>query len=276
MRLGTLPALFLVAALAAGCPKARTSAATQPNGPKLFDPAASDPKAVTLVDGMITALGGQAAWDAAHEIAFDETIQNGDNVVLAVKHIWDRWNGRHHYEMKNTGGQLMVAGYDMYEGTGFAKANGHETNADQKAEIIGMAKKRFGQDVYYFLLPYRLKDPGVHLGKPEEEGEPGKPTTDPPKWDSIKVTFDAGVGTGDTYYVWINKETHLPDFVHMVPAGKPDDFRLIYQWTDWVTVGGLKFSTKRLNQGIKEESITYANVEVHANPNVDNYVPVVQ
>jgi hypothetical protein len=273
MRLSEISLVCVTLAALGGCPKARTSAATQSTGPKMFDVAASDPNAIKLVDGMVATLGGDAAWQKAHQISFHEVIMNGTNPILDVTHTWDRWNGRHHYETKNTGGQAIVAGYDIYEGIGFAKVSGHEVSAQNKNDIIAMAKKRFPQDVYPFTILFRLKDPGVHLGKPEDQGEPG---TTVAKWDSIKVTFDQGVGTGDTYYIYINRETHMPDQIHKVDAGQPDDHRIVYELSGWTDVGGLKWPTKKQNAGLKDEVITFDNIKVTESTDSELYVPEVK
>src|SRR5688572_10818239 len=92
-------ALLLVAsALAAGCPKPRTSAATQPAG-LAFDPAASDAKALETADAMIAALGGYDKWNAVKELSFEVKIKVGEDLKLWGIHSWDRWNGRHNLQL---------------------------------------------------------------------------------------------------------------------------------------------------------------------------------
>src|SRR5687767_7368241 len=88
--------LCFLALLASGCPKPRTSAATQPT-PVAFDPAGSDPKALAVVDAGVNALGGKANWDKLKELKFTVKYKDGDVLKAQFEHAWDRWNGRHYW-----------------------------------------------------------------------------------------------------------------------------------------------------------------------------------
>jgi hypothetical protein len=168
------------------------------------------------------------------------------------------------------------------------------------------AKRRFDTDTYPLVLPYKLKDPGVHLKFAEERAPDGAPVGTPAKLDAIAVTFDPGVGpdSGDTWYLVVDKVTHLPVQVERVLAGKPDTERLGFTYEKWVEAGGLKFATVRTTLGYTKpdapktpldipvewktvvpftadpvpnpgEIILVAEIKVNAEPTDDLYIPQV-
>lgn len=248
-----LIALVLCAGLAA-CAK-RTAPATQGTA-KSFNAGASDPKAVAIVDQMVAALGGEANWNKAHEIIWKQSIIIDGKLAVLSKHAWDRWNGRHQFSNWFTSGGFSVAMYELYGDTAFAFVDPPkgppvpQMKAD-KEHLVTEARKRFDIDAYQFVLPFKLKDPGVKLAFSEERQAEGAAQGSPMKYDVIKVTFEPGVGPSpsETWYVVIDKATHLPDMYEHVAAGKADNERGGYKIEDWVEAGGLKFATRRTTLG---------------------------
>jgi hypothetical protein len=276
---------------------------------KAFDPAASDPKAVAVVDQMIAALGGEANWNNAKEISFTQGIIIDGKMQALLSHAWDRWNGRHQYKNFYGDGAASVSMHELYGEQAFAfvqpmKGPPSKTMSTEKDKAIAEAKKRFDIDVYQFVLPFKLKDPGVKLAYAEERQAEGAAPDAPMTLDTIKVTFDpaVGPGAGETWYIIINKETHIPDYVEHVAAGKADNERGGYKLDDWVDVGGLKFPTRRTTLGYTKldgpkvplqipptwmplgpfepmevpspgEIILIKNIKVSGEPDEDLYVP---
>jgi hypothetical protein len=257
-----------LAGLVGACGTPRTAAATQPT-PAAFDPAKSDPKAVALADTVIGALGGEANWQKAKELMWFQAIIVDGKIADASYHSWDRWNGRHDYKRVDPAGKLGVSMYDMFgQSKGYAfveDANGgHKSVSADKEAMIGEAKKRFGSDVYPFVLPFKLKDPGTHLKISEERPAEGSKAGSPMKFDVLEVTFDDGVGPGakDTWYLVVDKETHLPESAEHHAGGKPDTERSGFTLEDWVEVGGLKFATVRKTLGYTKADAPTVAVEV--------------
>jgi hypothetical protein len=247
-------ATVTLAGLLLGC-ASRQSAATQTTI-KAFDPAASDPKAIEVADGMINALGGEANWNKTKEITWTQLIILDGKVVNWARHSWDRWNGRHQYQRLDPSGQVGVTMHDLFTDTKFAYVEGSAGLAKQMREdtaaMATEASKRLTDDGYRLTQLFKLKDPGVHLKfseeRPADDDKSEKPEM---KIDVIQVTFDPGVGpaAGDVYYVAIDKATKMPLQIEHVPQGRPDNERSATRLEDWKESNGLKFATKYTNIG---------------------------
>jgi hypothetical protein len=265
--------LLASAGLAAGCPSPRTSAATQTT-PKDFDASKSDAKAVAIADEVITAVGGVAAFDKAHQISFTEKVILDGQEKVNVHHDWDRWNGRHRFEKKDPATQVdVMVAYEIYGEASFAEIDGkNDVPRETIAQVKGEALKRVQLDTFNLLFPFKLKDPGVTLKYVEERAEPAAP--DKPVYDVIRVSFDAGVGPspGDVYYVVVDKATHLIKHIELVEQGKADNQRIGYAFSDWQDVGGLKLSLKRQNIGYAAELLEFSGVKISATINDDLFV----
>jgi hypothetical protein len=307
-----VPGLVLsLALLAVGACGSRKSAATQTT-PAAFDASKSDPKAIAIADQVLAAVGGEANWGKAKEIIWFQAIVVDGNVKDASEHSWDRWNGRHRLIRLDPSGSAGTTMHDLFDGTGTAHVSDAEGNhspamAGQRADMIKEATRRWAIDSYMLTMFFKLKDPGVKLAYVEERREIGAADPNGPmKYDVIKVSFDEGVGPspGDVYYILVDKESHLPDVIEIVPAGKADDNRLGYRLSNWVDIGGLKFPQIRDNIGyamqpdakkgpivipapmrkqvgelpplqvtIPGEQYLFQKIEVRDSPTDDHYVP---
>lgn len=259
---------FALAALAFGACASRQSAATQATAP--FDAAKSDAKALAVADAMLAALGGEATWNNAKEIVWFQGIVIDGKLVDGSRHAWDRWNGRHQYTRLDPAGQMGVTMHELFDTTSYAFVEGSAgavpaMQAD-KEKMVAEARRRFDSDGYPLLLPYKVKDPGVHLKFAEERPVEGSPQGAPMKYDVIQLTFDPGVGpaSGDTWYLIVDKETHIPQSVEHVLSGKTDADRMGFTYEKWVDAGGLKFATVRTTLGYTKPDAARVPVEVPA------------
>ena len=241
----------LVLAACAG----RQTAATQAT-PAAFDAAKSDPKALAIADQVLTALGGEANWNKAKEISWSQGIVIDGKLADFSRHSWDRWNGRHRYERMSPNGTYGVTMHDLFDETSYAltttaKGGTEKVSTADKPNMVAEAKRRFATDVYPFVVQYKLKDPGVHLKVAEERPADGAPASSPMKYDVLELSFDPGVGpaSSDTWYVVVDKTSHLPTSVEHHIGGKPENERSGFTLEDWVDVGGLKFAGKRVTIG---------------------------
>ena len=245
--------IFTVAAIAlsAAC-GGRPGPATQNAG--AFDPKGSDEKAIAIADQVLDAVGGAANWAKAKEIVWSQAIVVDGEVKDGVEHSWDRWNGRHQFTRFDNSGSMGKTSHDLYGDYAFglivdSEGRSMEVMKAETPKYATEAGRRFVVDSYVFLLPFKLKDPGVHLKFVDEA------TAKDTKHDVIKVTFDAGVGpASDTYYVLVDRTTHLPAVIEKVPAGKSDDARQGFKLAEWRDAGGLKFATQRWTLGYTQES----------------------
>jgi hypothetical protein len=280
--------LAAAAALAgAGCSK-RTTAALNPNGPKLFDVAGSDPKAVAIADQVLAAVGADK-YEKTHEFVWTEMVVDEGKPIFTFKHAWDRWNGRHRMSWQDAAGTVIVGMYEIWGSVATAMANGEQLAAGNTKDVVAEAKKRWPSAVHALFLPFLLKHPGAKLAYVEERPWiPPMAGEEPPaveegktpemKYDVIKLTFAPGTGTapGDEYYLLVNKESHMIDAIEFKPDGKPPEHRLGYKMAEWQDVGGMKFCVKRVNIGRPAEVWSFTGIEAHGSANEDLYVPVVR
>lgn len=266
MKLVAVTALLAVPLLA-GCPKPRTSAATQPT-PLAFDVAKSDPKAIEVVDAGTATIGGAAPWEALKELRFSVTY-NQDGVSQAeYEHAWDRWNGRHFFvatDMATTHGKAddvkaLEIKHDLFDRdkSPWAAYDGTQLMRGESGERAAVATKQLMSDLYYLAIVHKLKDPGVILAI--DNAEVLIPETVPackPSCTAIKVTFEKGVGT-ETWYVNYNNSSHLPEVIEQQRGAGRIGFLL----SDWVDAGGLKWPTKLQNIGLPGEVIKFDAVKV--------------
>ncbi len=311
MRIAFASLFTLSVALLAACGPGRTTAATQPT-PKTFEAAGSDAQAIAIVDQVIAASGGEAAWAKAKELHWIHAVIVDGKIVYLVKHDWDRWNGRHRMAKYLPGGAQNTVQHDLYEGTGHAFVVSPDGRQDPltRDDINDMKKEgttRLWADSYMLALPFKLKDPGVHLKYKGERAEPpATPDAPPPttaKWDIIRVTFDPGVASTpeDIYELLINKETHLIDVVDKIKVEAGEEKVIGYKLEHRVDAGGLKFASGWINLGFKDspmqqlelppewqgavppgtqvpvpgELVVMANIQVDDEPDDDLYVPIV-
>src|SRR5262245_44612143 len=98
-----------LAMVVAGCGAGRTTFASYPSGAAAFDRATSDPKAVEIADKVITAAGGHDKWTGVKQIRWTQSITQGEGKpAVMFDEAWDRWNGRHHLQIHQKSGDLIV------------------------------------------------------------------------------------------------------------------------------------------------------------------------
>jgi hypothetical protein len=220
-----------------------------------FNPATSDAKAIAIADDVLAAVGGAVNWAKAKEIVWSQAIIVDGEVKDFAAHAWDRWNARHQFTHYDAQGNVGKTSHDLFGDYSFGYKNGNEAPRAELHALVDDAMTRFNVDTYPLFLPFKLKDPGVHLAFSEERQEEGAPKSSPMKYDVIKITFDSGTGpaSGDTYYLIVDKATHMPFMVEKVAAGKKDDMRSGFRFEEWKEVAGLKFATKRVTLGYGDE-----------------------
>ncbi|HXO20832.1 MAG TPA: hypothetical protein VOA87_13020 [Thermoanaerobaculia bacterium] len=221
--------LALAAALAAGPAASRLTAQTAP--------ANGDAEADRIAGQVMDALGGRAAWDATHYIHFTFAGRR--------THTWDKWTGRHRVEGKTRDGESFVVLENLNTHEGQAWVNGKPAAGDQLKKFLELGYGTWVNDTYWLLMPYKMKDPGVHLAFSGEETLDGKP------YDKLELTFDhVGLTPGDHYTAYINRETHLMDRWRYVLEGmKPEDKPGVWKWEGWQRYGKILLAPHRVEVG---------------------------
>jgi hypothetical protein len=266
--------LGIVTLLLAGtfaCGASRTTFARYPGAPAAFDAAASDPKAVELATKVFAAAGGPGNWDKAHMIHWLQATTQEGKPTGQSELSWDRWDARQWTKVKQAD-HYVVTAYDIY-GTfsmGHLETEKGMHQALVAAEVeqaVAITKKSWHVDTAIMCLPFLLMEPGAKLTYvgPIKDGDT--------EYEQIKLAFapaDTARAAGFDFDIYVDKTTNL---IHRVDYIKPTGEHYAYAFSDWTTVGGLKFATKRTNVGANEV-ITISNIDV-GEPDDRLYVPSV-
>lgn len=262
-----------------GCPKPRTSAATQPT-PVAFDPARSDAAAIAVVDAGTAALGGADKWTTLKELQFTIKYTQAGKLQAEHTHSWDRWNGRHRFQNVDIGSlggdpddvRIADVRYDLFDkdATPHALFDGGVVDRKSGAEQAKAARQSLTQDLYFLAIIYKLEDPGVILKLDNPEVVVPGSEACKPSCTAIKVTFDPAVGT-DTWVVNYNNETKRPEVIELQKGGG----RVGYSLEDWTDAGGLKWPGSLHNIGLPDEVIQFEDIKV-GTPDDATYMPSVQ
>jgi len=224
----SLPAALVAAAFLAG--------ACARNAPQ--DLHGSDPRAVEIADQVMTALGGKQQWDALHGLRWSFGAMLGDSVRSTRRHAWDKMTGQHRVDGVNRLGQSFTLIHTLGDTTsGMAWMNGTPIEGDSLKKMIRRANALWVNDTYWFLMPYKLRDPGVTLKYA------GDTTMAGGTYDRLALSFDhVGLTPGDHYWVYVNRANHRVEHWEMVLEGDQPP-PVGYSWEGWEQHDGLWFAT---------------------------------
>jgi hypothetical protein len=198
---------------------------------------APDPNAIA--DEVMVALGGAEAWNATHYLRFDFAVERGGKTLVTRAHTWDKWSGRYRLEGKNKKGEPTLALMNLNTKDGKAYLNGKELSGAEAKKALEDAYATWVNDTYWLIMPYKMKDPGVHLAYG------GQRKLGAESYDVLVLTFgNVGLTPKDKYWAFINKKTHLMDkweFVLTGEKGPPEAFL----WKNWQRYGKIMLSPEK-------------------------------
>ncbi len=198
----------------------------------------SDPRAVAVADRVMEALGGAQAWDELRGLRWSFGSAVNDTVRgTPRRHAWDKHTGWHRVEGTNRSGQDFCVIHNLHDGRGKAWVSGQAIEGDSLKNLITMGKAIWINDSYWFLMPYKLRDPGVTLeydGQVDEQGV---------SYDKIALSFkDVGRTPGDRYWVFVNRANdRIEKWAYVLQGREPPPS--VYTWEGWEAHGGLWFPT---------------------------------
>ena len=228
--------------------------------PAQFDPSRSDPRAIVIADLAMAALGGRQAWERTRFIYFAFAVERDGRRVAYRTHLWDRWEGRLRFEGRGKNGSPFVVLMNTETRTGEAfrlsvaapavegggMAGAEKLDAATARPLVEEAYADWINDTYWLLMPYKMKDPGVHLAYAGEEARDGE------DYDLVELTFDdVGLTPRDRYWAHVNRRTHLMDRWSYVLQDDPLGSQpTVWDWKGWVRRGRIllcqeKVSTRR-------------------------------
>ncbi len=222
--------------------------------------AAQDPKAVSVAEAMISAMGGKGGWDKARFLRFDFTVVRDGKQIVSFSHWWDRYDGRYRVEGVDPKGGPWKAYLNVGTRQGEFFVNGTRAEGDVKAKGLENAYGRFINDTYWLLAPWKVFDPGVNL---QYVGE--VKTAAGQDCDEIRLSFEGvGLTPRDVYWMDIDRSTHLLDQWKYVLNGSNDPPTVV-AWKDWRRFGPIELSTSK-PLAAKPVEIRFENVAVSETP----------
>jgi len=231
-----------------------TSAAAPPTVaiPTVFDPALSDPQAIAVADLVMEALGGRRAWDGTRYVHFAFEVERGGKRVAYRTHLWDRHAGRLRYEpTPATDGAKIVVLLDVQTRRGEAYRAGTRLPDAGTKPLLDEAYEAWINDSYWLLMPYKMKDPGVHLKYGGAEERAGA------IYDIIELSFDkVGLTPGDRYWAQVNRATHLVDrWSYILQDDPPGSRPTVWDWVGWTRRGAILLAPRKISVR-KEGTVT--------------------
>lgn len=226
---------------------------------KTFDASKTDSKALTVIDEMWQALGGKANWAKNRYLSFHWIMEREGKIVANYRHDWDRQTARYRVEGTNRQGQHFVVLFNTETKQGEVYLDNAKVQMDStKQKMLEYAYGRYINDSYWFIMPYKLQDPGVILSYEDEQEVKGE------QYDVVKVTFDnVGLTPGDTYWAFISKNDHLMHKWEYVLQDQQPPPTVVW-WEDWQTFSGNKLAMNRKFEN-RPRRIYFDNVTLSPN-----------
>ncbi len=202
------------------------------------DPPASDPRAIEVADRVMAALGGRERWDRLRYLRWRFESMVNDTLRPGRLHSWDKHTGWQRVEGTTRAGQRFCYIENLHDSTGMAWVDGRRIEGDSLRPLLRSAHAMWVNDSYWFLMPYKLRDPGVILTYDGEVRDSSGAV-----YDRIALSF-AGVGLtpGDRYWVHVNRANDRVElWEHLLQNAQPPPVR--WTWEGWEEHGGLWFPT---------------------------------
>src|SRR6185503_3128265 len=190
-----------------------------------------DPRASSIADSVMIAMGGKQNWDNAHYLHWNYF---GRRILW-----WDKWTGNVRIEIPT---KKLIILTNINTKKGHAYRFGNElTQPDSVNYFMDRGYKIWANDSYWLIMPFKLKDPGVnmkYLGA--EKDSLGKDCY------LLELTFNnVGVTPENKYHVYVDRKTYLVtefDFYEKATDEKPE-FR--DPWQDYQRYGKILIAGDR-------------------------------
>src|SRR4029077_5634303 len=114
-----------------------------------------DAKAEEIAHTMMTAMGGEKAWMAAHFVRFDFKVNVGGKMVEDRAHLWDKMTGRYRIEDKTKDGKPRVVLFSVNDRHGDAYVDGKKLAGPAAAKAVKDAYEAFINDMYWLPNPWK-------------------------------------------------------------------------------------------------------------------------
>ena len=187
---------------------------------------------------VIEAAGGQHALAAMGGLRFDFAFDRDGERRVMNKHLWNRKTGAYRIENQDGADSSYVILFNINSysdsGEGSVYLNGEEIAGEEATSRLQRGYRSFINDTYWLLAPVKMMDPGVTRTLVADSANATQQV--------IKLQFDGvGLTPGDTYWMYVNRETGHVDRWAMVLQGNPDAAPRTNDWMEYeefATVAG--------------------------------------
>jgi hypothetical protein len=172
-------------------------------------------------------MGGREAWERTRFLSW--------NFMGARRHVWDKLTGDLRLE---SGDRTYLINMGTHAGRAFDKGVEITDPAIRKA-AVEKAYAAFINDSYWMFMPYKLRDPGVHLACLDD-----RKTTAGKDAEVLELTFDdVGLTPKNRYLVLVGKESGLVEQWDYFPTREDPTSKLSTPWNGWKRFGEVLLCT---------------------------------
>lgn len=222
--------LLLAIVVSVGCQK-EESPATNEAMPKpdasSAPPAVADEQAVAVAERVMRALGGEKAWQSTRFVSW--------HFFETRRHYWDRKTEDIRIESKDI---VILMNLGTKKGR-VQKAGVEITDSTEVAKYMDLGYGAWVNDSYWMFMPYKLRDPGVHLAYSGE-----KQLGDSLATDVLTMTFEeVGLTPRNKYEVFVSKESDLVvAWAYYQDRDDPEP-KFMAEWNGWQRFGQIMLAT---------------------------------
>lgn len=206
----------------------------------VFLPAAAGGQdAGVVIDSVWHHIGGRQTFAQARYIRFTWEVEREGTIVASRSHAWDRKTGDCVLRRADpeTGDSLVVF-FNIHTRKGTASRDGKPATGDELAQLCDMAYRAFINDMYWFLVPAKLEDPGVHVEVSKVLRGAAADTT------VLHLHFDQAIGLtpGDQYWLYVLEDGRIVKWRYHLQSGHDGESL----WSGEKDCGmGLVFATRK-------------------------------
>lgn len=204
-----------------------------------------DSRASSIADSVIVTMGGKENWDNTRYLKW---------TFFGRRTLWwNKWTGDVRIEIP---AKKLLLLSNITTKTGRAFRNGVEiTQNDSVAYFNDRAYKILINDSYWLAMPFKLRDPGVHLsylGTDVDSANNG--------CFLLQLTFSSvGVTPENKYHIWVDRSSYLVTQWAYFEKFSDDTAAIINPWLDYQPYGTILLSG---NRGRYEGNLTDISVDV--------------
>jgi hypothetical protein len=210
-----------------------------------------DEKAQEIAQAVVTAMGGQDAWNRARFVRFDFVVTGGGKTLADRAHLLDKHTGRYRLEGTTKEGAKQVVLFNTATRQGTVYENGKKLDGAPAAAAINQAYASFINDFYWLAMPWKWMDSGVHLKYL------GKRKLRDQEYDVVQLTFDhVGLTPGDRYEAFVSPKSRLMEhWEYTLQSGNKGS----WDW-EYVSTEGVKLA--RNHSSADGRSIHHGNPRI--------------